>query len=44
MYFIGIESFVLSDLSHCANTLPVLKSSFISVLIVLFCGGNYRRF
>ena len=34
MYFIRIESFVFSDLSHCTNTLPVLKSSFLSVL---FC-------
>ncbi len=31
---IRIESFVFSDLSHCTNTLPILKSSFLSVL---FC-------
>ena len=36
MYFIRIESFVFSDLSHCANTVPVLKLSFSSVLS-LFC-------
>ena len=30
MYFIRIESFVFSDLSHITNTLPVLKSSFLS--------------
>ena len=34
MYFIRIESFIFSDLSPCRNTLPVLKSSFLSVL---FC-------
>ena len=30
MYFIRIESFVFSDLSHITKTLPVLKSSFLS--------------
>ena len=30
-----LKSFVFSDLSHCTNTLPVLKSSFLSVLFVL---------
>ena len=39
MYFIKIESFVFSDLSHCKNTLPVLKSSFF-ISIILFCGRN----
>ena len=36
MYFIRIESCVFSDLSHFTNTIPVLKSSFLSVLS-LFC-------
>ena len=36
MYFIRIESCVFSDLSPCTNTIPVLKSSFLSVLR-LFC-------
>ena len=36
MYFIRIESYVFLDLSHCTNTLPVLQSSFLSVLS-LFC-------
>ena len=36
MYFIRIESCVFSDLSHCTNTLPVMKSGFLSVLN-LFC-------
>ena len=42
MYFIRIESFVFSDLSHSTNTLPVLKSSFLSVFlfIILFFGWN----
>ena len=34
MCFIRIESFVFLDLPHITNTLPVLKSSFSSVL---FC-------
>ena len=34
MYFIRIESFEFSDLSHCMNTLPVLKWSFLSVLFL----------
>ena len=38
MYFIRIESFVFSDLSHCRNTLPVLKSSFFSVLFCFVVG------
>ena len=37
MYFVRIESCVFSDLSHCTNTLPVLKSSFLSLFISLFC-------
>ena len=37
MYFIRIESFVFSDISHCTNTLLVLKSSFLSMSLVLFC-------
>ena len=37
MYFIRIESFVFSDLSHCTDTLPVLKSSFLSVLYFVLC-------
>ena len=38
MYFIRIGSCVFSDLSHCANTLPVLKLSFLSVLsFIIFC-------
>ena len=36
MYIIRIESFVFSDLSHCTNTLPVLKSSFLLGLFVLW--------
>ena len=44
MYFIRIESFVFSNLVHCTNTLPVLKSSFSSVLfsfvVVGFTGGS----
>ena len=32
MYFISTESFLFSDLSHCTNTLPVLKSSILTVL------------
>ena len=35
MYFIRIESFVFWDLPHITNTLPVLKSSFSSVLFCL---------
>ena len=35
MYFIRIESCVYSDLSHCTNTITVLKSSFLSVLSLL---------
>ena len=31
MYFIRIQSCVFSDLSNCTNTIPVLKSSFLSV-------------
>ena len=38
MYFIRIESFVFSDLSHITNTLPVLKSSFLSVLFCFVVG------
>ena len=38
MYFIRIESFVVSDLSHITNTLPVLKSSFLSVLFCFVVG------
>ena len=34
MYFIRIQSFLFSDLSHCTNTLPVLKSSFLSVFVL----------
>ena len=37
MYFIRIESFVFPGLSHCTNTLPVLKSpELLSVLFVLW--------
>ena len=32
MYFIRIESCVFSDLAHCTNTIPVLKSILLSVL------------
>ena len=39
MYFIRTESFVFSDLSHITNTLPVLKSSFLSVLLFCFVVG-----
>ena len=39
MYFIRIESFVFSHLSHSTNTLPVLKSSFLSVFIFCFVVG-----
>ena len=35
MYFIRIESCVYSDLSHCTNTITVLKSNFLSVLSLL---------
>ena len=38
MYFIGIESFVFSDLSHCTNALAVLKSSFLSMLFCFVVG------
>ena len=38
MYFIRIERFVFSDLSHITNTLPVLKSSFLSVLFCFVVG------
>ena len=38
MYFVRIESCVFSDLSHCKNTIPVLKSSFLSLyMLSLFC-------
>ena len=38
MYFVRIESCVFSDLSHCTNTIPVLKSSFSSLYkLSLFC-------
>ena len=36
MYFIKTESFVFSDLSHCTNALPVLKSSFFQFYFVLW--------
>ena len=38
MYSIRIESFVFSDLSHCTNTIPVLKSRFLSVLFCFVVG------
>ena len=38
MYIIRIESLVFSDLSHCTNTLPMLKSSFLSVLFCFVVG------
>ena len=38
MYFIRIESFVFSGLSQCTNILPVLKSSFLSVLFCFVVG------
>ena len=40
MYCIRNESCAFSDLTHCRNTLLVLKSSFLSVLFC-FCGWNY---
>ena len=43
MYFIRIESFVFSDLSHCTNTLPGCAEIelFISVLwLELRTGGS----
>ena len=38
MSFVRIESFVFSDLSHCMNTLPVLKLSSFSVLFLFVVG------
>ena len=38
MYSIRIESFVFSDLSHCTNTIPVVKSRFLSVLFCFVVG------
>ena len=38
MCFIRTESFVFSDLSHCTNTLPEQKSSFLPVLFCLVVG------
>ena len=38
MYFIRIESFLFSDLSHCTNTLPMLKLSFLSELFCFVAG------
>jgi len=42
MYFIKIKSFVFLGLSRCTNTLPMLKSSFISVLFFMIgmTGGS----
>ena len=44
MYFIRIESFVFSDSSHIRNTLPVLKSSFLSVLFCFVVGNKLQHF
>ena len=45
MYFIIIESCVFSDLSHCTNTIPVLKSSLfcfvIRITVVLKVAERY---
>ena len=38
MYFIRIESCIIWDLSHCTNTLLVLKSSFLPVLFCFVVG------
>ena len=38
MYFIRNESVAFLDLSHITNTLPVLKSSFLSVLFCFVVG------
>ena len=40
MYFVRIESYVFLDLSHCTNTLPVPKSSFLSVLFCFVVGNT----
>ena len=40
MYFIRIESFVFSDLSHITNTLPVSKAEHFSLIVLLLVSSS----